>query len=170
MSRVLALSAWAFLVWATLTLTFTLEQNVFGVAASLAIALALAPFGDVVGPWWLLHPRRLMGLLRLLVDALGRIVLANLRLAKRIWAPSRPLSSGMVIVPTEQSTDAGLTAVALISSVIVDNQIVDVDRRQHALQYHAVAVPEGDAERARAAINGPIERLLRPMGKGEVDA
>ena len=51
----------------------------------------------------------------------------------------------------------------LISSLIVDNQIVDLDRRHHLLQYHAVAVPEGGPAKRRAAINGPVERMLKPL-------
>jgi multicomponent Na+:H+ antiporter subunit E len=69
----------------------------------------------------------------------------------------------MVIVPTEERTDGGLAAVGLISSLIVDNQITDIDRGHHLLQYHAVSVPEGDRQDARAAVNGPIERLLEPL-------
>ena len=54
----------------------------------------------------------------------------------------------MVIVPTTESSDGGLAAVGLITSLIVDNQIVDLDRATHRLQYHAVAVPSLDPVRA----------------------
>jgi multicomponent Na+:H+ antiporter subunit E len=60
-------------------------------------------------------------------------------------------------------TDGGLAAVGLITSLIVDNQITDVDRGHDLLQYHAVSVPEGDREQARDAVNGPVERLLEPL-------
>jgi hypothetical protein len=45
----------------------------------------------------------------------------------------------------------------------VDNQLADLDARARELQYHAVAVPDGDAEQAREQINGPVEDLLRPF-------
>jgi len=90
-------------------------------------------------------------------------VRANVELACRIWAPSRPLSSGMVIVPTHARSPGALTAVGLLSSLIVDNQIVDVDRRRHQLQYHAVVVPAGGPRERRAAVNGPIERMLERL-------
>jgi multicomponent Na+:H+ antiporter subunit E len=158
--RVLALAIWGFLTWVVLTWTLTLEQQVFGAAFAVIIALALSPMGEVMAPWSVLAPRRALALLALLARATRRVVEANAKLAYRIWAPSRPLASGMVLVPTVERTDGGLTAVALVTSVIVDNQVVDVDRRRHVLQYHAVTVPEGDADQVRAQINGPVEDLL----------
>jgi multicomponent Na+:H+ antiporter subunit E len=161
--RLAGLFCWAFLVWVLLTWTLTVEQQVFGVCVALAVALALAPLGKVAGPWRLLRPRALAGGIWLLIAAAGRVFLANLRLSRRIWDPRRPLSSGMAIAPTRERTDWGLAAVGVISSLIVDNQIVDLDRRAHELQYHAVAVPEGGPEKVREQVNGPVEDLLRPF-------
>ena len=160
MKRVVALFLWAYGAWILLTWTLTVEQEVVGAVWALVVALAMAPLGDVAAPWNLLDPRRLWALLQLLMVALGRIVVANAKLAYRVWAPSRPLRSGMVIVPTEERSDGGLAAVGIITSLIVDNQIVDVDRARHDLQYHAVSVPEGGREDARESINGPVERIL----------
>jgi multicomponent Na+:H+ antiporter subunit E len=161
--RATGLFCWAFLVWVLLTWTLTAEQAVFGAVIALMVAVALAPLGNVAGPWRLLRPRALAGGIRLLIAAAGRVFLANLRLSRRIWDPRRPLSSGMVITPTRERADWGLTAVGLISSLIVDNQLVDLDRRAHELQYHAVAVPEGGPEQVRQQVNGPVEDLLTPF-------
>src|SRR5690348_6782168 len=163
LSRVAGLWCWAYLVWALLTWTLTVEQLLFGAAIALAVAVALAPLGEVAGPWRLLRPRALAGAAWLLIAAAGRVLLANLRLSRRIWDPRRPLASGMVITPTRERQDWGLAAVGVISSLIVDNQITDLDPHAHELQYHAVAVPEGDKERAREQINGPVEDLLKPF-------
>jgi multicomponent Na+:H+ antiporter subunit E len=168
--RVLALWSWAFLTWVVLTWRFTAEQLLFGGVASLFVGGAIAPLGEATPPWRLLEPRRLVGIVRLGIEAFSRIVVANLRLARRIWTPSLPLSSGMVIVPTDARTDGDLAAVGLITSLIVDNQLVDVDRKRHLLQYHSIAVPEGDREARRESINGPTERLLRPIAGGHSDA
>ena len=78
----------------------------------------------------------------------------------------------MVITPTRERQDWGLAAVGVISSLIVDNQITDLDARAHELQYHAVAVPDGGAEQAREQINGPVEDLLEavpPAGSPDED-
>jgi multicomponent Na+:H+ antiporter subunit E len=161
--RLTGLWCWAYLVWVLLTWTLTVEQLLFGAVVAIAVALALAPLGEVAGPWRLLRPRALAGGAWLLMSAAGRVLLANLRLSRRIWDPRRPLASGMVIAPTRERQDWGLAAVGVISSLIVDNQITDLDARSHELQFHAVAVPDGDAGQAREQINGPVEDLLKPF-------
>ena len=162
-ARLIALWCWAYLVWVLLTWTLTVEQLLFGAVVALVVGVALAPLGEVAGPWRLLRPRALAGGVWLLIATAGRSLLANLRLSRRIWDPRRPLASGMVITPTEEQQDWSLAAVGVVSSLIVDNQLADLDARAGQLQYHAVAVPDGDAGQAREQINGPVEDLLRPF-------
>jgi multicomponent Na+:H+ antiporter subunit E len=159
---IVALTVWCLLVWVLVTWTATFEQAVFGITVSVLVATSLAPLGPVVPLWRLFAPKPARAALGLLVTSLWHILQANMRLAARIWAPSRPLNSGMVIVPTTQRTVFGLTVVGLLTSVVVDNQLVDVDRKRHELVYHAVSVPEpeGDVANARAQINEPVERFL----------
>src|SRR5450432_162404 len=71
---------WAFLIWVLLTWTLTVEQLLFGAAVAAAVAVALAPLGAVPGPWRLLRPRRLVGLVVLLVVTAGRVIISSLRL------------------------------------------------------------------------------------------
>jgi multicomponent Na+:H+ antiporter subunit E len=72
----------------------------------------------------------------------------------------------MLIVPTSMRTDGGIGGTGLITSLIVDNQITDLDRKRQELQYHAVAVPEGDRGRRAMSVNAPVERLLKPIVRG----
>jgi multicomponent Na+:H+ antiporter subunit E len=166
--RLIALFCWAFAVWVLLTWTRTAEQLLVGAGAAIVVAVALAPLGDVVGPWQLLTPRRLAAAAAIAASSGYRIVAANLRLSRLIWDPAlrRRLRTGMVIVPTTQESAGGLTAVGLITSLIVDNQLVDLDRSARQLQYHAVEVPEGGPEQVREKINGPLERRLQAFTKG----
>lgn len=161
--RVLAAATWNLAVWVLLTWTLTLEVLLVGLIVSVLVGLALTGFGEVVPPWRVLAPRRLIGLFRLGLGSLRGIAVANAKLTRMIWSPRIPLRSGMIIVPTVERSDGGIAAVGLISSLIVDNQIVDVDRRRHELQYHAVVVPDSHTETAYDAINGPVERLLGPV-------
>jgi multicomponent Na+:H+ antiporter subunit E len=163
--RFIALALWAFLVWILLTWTVPAEQLVTGALIAAAVALALAPLGEVVPPWRVLEPRRLAIGLWLVIISLARIVRANVSLAVRIWRPSRPLRSGMVVVPTMLRTDAGLGMVGLITSLIVDNQITDLDRDRNVLQYHAVSVPGGDKSEQAESINAPTERILARLDR-----
>jgi multicomponent Na+:H+ antiporter subunit E len=159
-ARVVYTGVWAYTVWLLLTWTATAEQLIFGAALALLIGIALAPVGDVIAPWRLLDPRRALALAVLLGTCAVQIVRANVSLARRILAPSRPLRSGMVIVPTRMRTVADIGATGLLTSLIVDNQIVDLDMRRHQLQYHCVAIPAGDDRQKAEEINAPIERLI----------
>jgi multicomponent Na+:H+ antiporter subunit E len=161
--RLAGLWCWGYLIWVLLTWTLTVEQQVYGVCIAAAVAVALAPLGEVAGPWRLLRPRALAGGTWLLLSAGWRILLANVELSRRIWDPCRPLASGMVITPTRERTDWGLAATGIISSLIVDNQITDLDTHAHEFQYHAVEVPDGGQEKAYQEINGPVEGLLEPF-------
>jgi multicomponent Na+:H+ antiporter subunit E len=160
MLRTLALAVWVYAVWLLLTWTATAEQLVFGALLAIVLAVAMAPLGDVVAPWRLADLRRLAAIVALMGAAAVRVMRANLGLARRIWSPSRPLASGMVIVPTQLRTDAALGSTGLITSLIVDIQIIDLDRNRNVLQYHAVSVPKGSKADQTEAINAPVERLV----------
>src|SRR5260370_33483208 len=92
-TRLAGLFLWAFGVWVLLTWTLTAEQLLFGAVVAAAVAVALAPLGDVAGPWRLLRPRAFAGGIRLLIAAAGRVLVANLRLSLPLWAAGRPVST-----------------------------------------------------------------------------
>ena len=48
--RLVGLFCWAFGVWVLLTWTLTAEQLLIGAVVALAVAVALAPLGEVAGP------------------------------------------------------------------------------------------------------------------------
>jgi len=157
LSRWWALFCWAFLVWVLLSWTATVEQVVFGIVLAAVVALACAPLGTVAGPWRLLAPRRLVALARLVWLMGTRVVVANYKLSRLIWSRHPRPGSGMVIAATRARSDGQLTSVGVLTSVIVDSQIVDLDRYRHELQYHTVWAASIDPETNRRLINGPIE-------------
>jgi multicomponent Na+:H+ antiporter subunit E len=154
--RVLALWCWSILIWTLLSWTATVEQVAVGAAVSLVVALACAPLGPVAGPWALLYPRRIVPLLGLAAAVSARVVVANWHLTRRIWSRAGP-PSGMVVVPTAARTDGELTTVGVLTSLIVNSQIVDLDRRRHQLQYHTVEVTSRDPEANRDRVNRAVE-------------
>jgi multicomponent Na+:H+ antiporter subunit E len=162
--RLAALFLWTFGTWVLLTWTLTWSQLLFGAGFAAAVSVACAPLGPVAEPWRLVSPRRLASFGKLAGTVALRIVRANVGLARRVWAPSRPLRSGMIVVPTAMRSEGGLAAVGVLTSVIVDNQLVDVDRARHELQYHAVEVRSEDPAQNRGAVNGPVEDPLRRAG------
>jgi multicomponent Na+:H+ antiporter subunit E len=163
---ILAPATWAYAVWLLLTWTATAEQLLFGAVISVAVGAAMLPLGPVPPPWQAVRPRRLRQVAALGGGSAVRIVRANLSLAARIWSPRRPLRSGMIIVPTRARTDGELAAVGLLTSLIVDNQLVDLDRSADELQYHAVAVPSGTVTERAEAVNAPTERRVIRIARG----
>jgi multicomponent Na+:H+ antiporter subunit E len=158
-----AIAVWAMATWVLLTWTTAAQPLAFGLAASILTAVALVGLGPVIAPWRLLEPRRLALIARLAAVMAVSVVRANLGLARRIWSPSLPLRSGMLIVPTRAATPAGLAAVGLLSSLVVDNQLVDVDAEAHELLFHAIWVRTTDPEAGREQITAPVERLVERL-------
>ena len=163
LSRWTALFCWAYLTWTVLSWTLSVEQIAVGAAVSAFTAALCAPLGPVAGPWKILRPRRAAALALMAGYVLVRMVGANVALSRRIWARRMPLPSGMLVVPTAGDTDGALTAVGVLSSVIVDSQLVDLDRARGELQYHVVSADSTDPEHNRGRINAPIEDRLTPV-------
>jgi multicomponent Na+:H+ antiporter subunit E len=166
-TRFVATFSWTMAAWIVLTWTLSAEQLIFGAATAAAVALLVSPLGPIARPWRLLEPRRLVRLITVAGSCLVRIAAANLSLARRIWSPGLPIRPGMLVVPTRVTSEGGLIAVGLLSSVIVDNQLVDLDLRHRELEYHAVWIETTDPERARESINGRLEDLIRPLESPE---
>jgi multicomponent Na+:H+ antiporter subunit E len=129
--------------------------------------VALAPLGPVARPWKLADPRRLARVVAVAATSLVRIVSANVELARRVWSPSLPIRTGMLVIPTDMRSDGAVFTVGVLGSVIVDHQLVDLEPGR--LQYHALWVASEDPEEARERINGPVERLIRPLDEAAVD-
>lgn len=159
MLRWLAIWCWAMLTWTLLTWTATVEQVSAGIILSALVATACRPLGEVAGPWRVLSPRRLVALCRLGAVLAARVVVANLRVARLVWSPRAEPPSGMVIVPTRMRGDGELAAVTVLTSVVVDSQLVDLDRERHELQYHAIWADPDPGESHRR-INAPVEAPL----------
>lgn len=163
MTRWLAAFGWAYLTWTVLSWTASVEAIVVGLVLSALAALACAPLGPLAGPWEVLSPRRAPALGRLGGHVLIRMITANIAMTRRIWTPRRPVPSGMLIVPTSARTDGEYAAVGVLTSVIVDSQLVDLDRQRSELQYHAVAVDSTDPAANRSRINEPVETRIERL-------
>lgn len=161
----LVLAMWAYGTWLLLTWTGSAGQLGFGAALAVVVAAVLASLGPALPVWRVLHPRRLLGLVHLSAYVVSGIVRANLSLTRRIWSPSLPLRPGMVVVPTVAEGEGELAAVGVLSSLIVDNQLVDLAPSERLLQYHSVWVVSEDPDDNRRRINGRLEELIGRVGR-----
>jgi multicomponent Na+:H+ antiporter subunit E len=118
----------------------------------------------VVPPWRVLAPRRLTALARLVGRTLWHVSGANVDLARRIWTPSLPITPGVVIVPTRMTGDAGLTTMGVLTSLVVDNQVIDLNPSASTALFHCIEVPGDTVDERRAAINGPTEQAIARVG------
>jgi multicomponent Na+:H+ antiporter subunit E len=166
-STIAALAVWGFVAWTALIWTPTVESSIAGAAVCLLVAWPLASLGAVIRPWRMLTPRRLLAIIRLAGLIATQVVRANVRLARRIWTPSLPLATGVVVVPTRFEDEGRVGAVGIISSLVVDNQIIDLDRSRHELVYHCIVVP--GAGRGYELINGPLERRIAALTGADDD-
>lgn len=158
-----AMALWLWAIWLLLSWTATVEQLVYGAVFAVLMAVPLSALGNVVRPWRVLAPRRLVALIVLTGGYLFRLAAANVRLARRIWTPSRPLRSGMVLIDSPTHGDGALTALGLITSTVVDNQLIDVDDTSTPprLQYHGVWISSSDPARNASAILDRFPDWLR---------
>jgi multicomponent Na+:H+ antiporter subunit E len=149
---------WCLMTWLLLAWTVTVESLLVGAVVAGLVSLSLARLGPVVPPWRLLARRRFIAIGRLIATVAALVLRANVRLAWRVWSPHLPLATGMVVVPTRLRGEGAQAAVALITSLVVDNQLVDLDRSRHELLYHCLVVPP--VERRYDEISGAVEHRL----------
>lgn len=154
---------WGYAIWLVVTWTGSAGQLVFGAVLAAVVGAILAPLGPAIPVWRVLEPRRLWALLRLAAYVAVSIVRANLSLARRIWSPSLPLRPGMVVIPTEVRGEGRLATVGVLSSLIVDNQLVDVAPERAQMQYHSVWVESEDVESNYRRINARLEALVNGL-------
>lgn len=160
-----ALWSWCFISWALLIPTATVEVGIIGAVVAIGVGLALRPLGGrVAGPWTLLWPPCLARALVLAGDTAVRVVRANLKLATAAWRPGGGRDTGVIAVPTRVRTEGEVLLVGVLTSLIVDNQLVDIDDETHQLWFHAIGLPD-DADRTDA-INGPVEDRIFAMTRG----
>ena len=157
MARTRGLAAWCFLAWLMLSLSVSVESLVTGLVLSLGAAAALSPLGEVPGPWTLLRPRRV-----------GATAPPGGWAGGRLHAREPPDGPARVDAPPAAAhgdgrrrdaarTDGQVGAVGLLTSLVVDNQVIDVDLDERTMLYHCVEVPRGEPY---DAVNGPVERRL----------
>jgi multicomponent Na+:H+ antiporter subunit E len=159
--RRLHIGAWALLTWLLLTWTTSVQQLAAGVVVSVLAGWALAPVAPIAAPWSVLVPSRAWRVLAIALDCAVRIVQANVVLARRIWDPKLPIRTGMLVFPTPLRSEGAVGAVGILSSLVVDNQLVDLETGH--LQYHAIWAEPSDPAHAHRRVMGRLEPLVHGL-------
>jgi multicomponent Na+:H+ antiporter subunit E len=142
------------LAWAALTGQFTPINLAFGFLLGY-LTLWLA--GPLTGSSN--YPAKLPRVIRLVVFFVWELILANLRVAMSVLSPIDSLKPGIVAIPLDVHTDAGITLLANLITLTPGSLSLDVSRDRRVLYIHVIDLE--DAEEVRRAVKDGFERRIR---------
>ena len=93
--------------------------------------------------------RRPADMLRLLLEFLREVVVANLQVAWIIVQPKLPIRPAFIALPLELRDDLQITALASIITLTPGTLTIDVAPDRSALYVHCLVAPDPDAVRAQ---------------------
>jgi multicomponent Na+:H+ antiporter subunit E len=144
------------LAWCALTGTIGPFDLAFGMVLGW-IALRIGGVGKPVTAG--LDARRAAAAVSLLVFFLWELLVANIRVAAAVLGPSRLVRPGIVAVPLELTSDAGISLLANMITLTPGTLSLDVSADRKTLYVHCLAVD--DPEEAVRSIKDGFERRVR---------
>jgi len=99
--------------------------------------------------------------LGLLLYFLKELLLANAAVAKSVLSPAASLSPGIVAVPLDLTSDAGITTLANLITLTPGTLSIDVSEDRRTLWVHALQV--GDPEAFRREVKEGFERRVKEV-------
>lgn len=154
------LLVWLVLVWGAIWQDFSLGNIVFGAILALVIVNV-----------FYLPPVRLAGRFNVLwaawflVKFLWLIVLGSLEVFWLAIRPGPPPQNAVLSARLRVTDDLLLTAVGQVVSLIPGSLVIEVDRRNATIYFHAIDIAtEADAEKFRRSVRSMEELLICVMG------
>lgn len=144
------------LAWVALTGEVSLGNLLEGAVLS---ALLLVLLGRP--PRRVLRLERLPKALGLLLYFLKELLLANAAVARSVLSPASALSPGIVAVPLDLTSDAGIATLANLITLTPGTLSIDVSEDRRTLYVHALHV--GDPEAFRREVKGGFERRVKEV-------
>lgn len=99
--------------------------------------------------------------LRFLAFGFGEIIKSNLEIARAVLAPRLKLDPGIVAIPIDVKSDAGITTLANLITLTPGTVTLDVSSDRKTLYIHAFSV--GDAEALRRDTKAAFERRVQEL-------
>jgi multicomponent Na+:H+ antiporter subunit E len=144
------------LSWVALTGEVSLGNLLEGAVLS-ALLLALLRFRAGRG----FRLSKVPKALGLLAYFLKELLLANAAVAKSVLSPASSLSPGIVAVPLDLTSDAGITTLANLITLTPGTLSIDVSEDRRTLWVHALQV--GDPEAFRREVKEGFERRVKEV-------
>ena len=144
------------LAWVALTGEVSLGNLLEGAVLS-ALLLAVLRIRPRRG----FRPGRIPKAIRLLVYFLKELLLANAAVARSILSPTSSLSPGIVAIPLDLTSDAGITTLANLITLTPGTLSLDVSDDRRTLYVHALHV--ADPEAFRREVKEGFERRVKEV-------
>jgi multicomponent Na+:H+ antiporter subunit E len=144
------------LAWMTLTGDFTPRNFLLGFLLGFLVLLVAEP---VVGTHRYFRKARLA--VGFVLFFIWEMVVANLRVAYEVITPGRRMKPGVVAIPLDVKTDAGITMLANLITLTPGTLSLDVSSDRTVLYVHGMYV--GDLESFRRQIKEGFERRVREL-------
>lgn len=147
------------LAWVAVTGRTTVADILFGFLLGTAL-LRVVPF-----PQARAYVRRLRRIARAFVVFVWEIILANLRVTYHVFAPLHRMRPGIVAVPLQVRTDAGITMLANIITLTPGTLSLDVSADRTTLYVHGMNVvpdPQGFREEIEQTLEREVKEVFEP--------
>lgn len=145
-------------LWGATRGSLTLASLVVGFIGGYLVLLLARPLigssGYYAGIW------RALGLTLFFVWELVR---ASLRVAWQVIMPPQRLHPGIIAVPLELKSAAGITVFANMLSLVPGTLSLDLSPEHDILYVHVMHIPAADADAMRSQLRRQIERRVRSL-------
>jgi multicomponent Na+:H+ antiporter subunit E len=156
-----------FIVWIALTLVFNTEEIVGGLIVSFVVALISSRFFIHEKPLYLFNPVKFFWLIAYIPVFIIELVKANIDVVKRSLNPSLPINPGIVKVPTELTSEYGLSMLCNSITLTPGTIAMDVveEEGKNYIYIHWIDVKTTDPQEAGDMIKGALESGIRRIWK-----
>jgi multicomponent Na+:H+ antiporter subunit E len=158
-------------IWVVLNNSFTLADVIVGLLFGfLAIrlswpVLSSEPFS--FGRFFSLGKRNpivLTGMwIRFIIFGFIEVVKSNIAVVKVVLAPKMKLNPGIVAIPLDIKSDAGITTLANVITLTPGTVSLDVSSDRKTLYIHAFNVTDADADALRRETKETFERRVQEL-------
>jgi multicomponent Na+:H+ antiporter subunit E len=141
------------LTWAALTGIFTWNNVLIGFIVGYPVLfIAQRSMGSTT------YFHKLGYVLRFAVFYVWELILANLRVAYDVMAPTHRMRPGVVAIPLDAKTDVEITMLANLITLTPGSVSLDVSSDRRFLYLHAMYID--DVEEFRESVKNTIERRV----------
>lgn len=148
---------WVLLIagsWAALDGVISGSQLLAGAGLGLAILMVLGGPGTD-------YLKKLRQLVSFALFFVVELVLANLRVARDVPSPRPPIAPGVVAIPLDAKSDAGIVTFAVLMTLTPGTLALDISEDRRVMYVHGMWV--GDPDEFRREQKNGFERRVKEL-------